>query len=271
MKLLTITAKLYYQRAVTIIVLSILITSCSTGLTYNNVELSDIKRQAIASVAANGFEHRESTKKELDKVYSIYWNSPKLNKIHQNKTMNTGEFFKLVPIFTLIDRDGDGKADQFSYSKTKQDKDSKEFGFIYDLNKDGKIDYLVFYGGSVMTKELKLHWFNYHFIDSNFDNKFDIYVNNGAIDLNNDGLIDDKNISAWVYDRDFDGKIDSAEYLGTKTPLPIPVIDNTVLLKTIFNNKEQPAEKIDSAFVGFSEHSIFEQILKEINSKTHLL
>ena len=140
------------------------------------------------------------------------------------------------PILQLIDRDGDGKADNFVYltKSGEMPKDygfrsSQEFGFIFDLNKDGKIDYIVFNQGLAMTKDMKPYWSKYHWIDSNYDGKIDIQVV-PTVDLDGDKF-PDKGVTAWIYDTDFDGDVDKAEYLGKNFQKPIEKTEGVFIIK----------------------------------------
>ncbi|MEA5571543.1 hypothetical protein [Calothrix sp. UHCC 0171] len=123
-------------------------------------------------------------------------------------------------ILNLIDKNNDGKPDEFVYH-LPGDQHSQDFGFMFDLNRDGKMDYFVFNGGPLYLKKefqnarevfSSLFWMNYHWIDSNYDDKIDIAVFND-IDIDGDGN-PDKGVTAWVYDDNFDGRVDRVEYLG---------------------------------------------------------
>ena len=129
-----------------------------------------------------------------------------------------------VLILELSDRDGDRKAEQFVVYP-----DTQDFGFIFDLNEDGKIDYIVFNQGLAMTKDIKPYWSKYHWIDSNFDGKIDIHVI-PTIDLDGDGF-PDEGVTAWIYDTNFDGDVDKAEYLGKDFQKPIEKTEGVFIIK----------------------------------------
>jgi hypothetical protein len=129
-----------------------------------------------------------------------------------------------VFVLELSDRDGNGKADQFVLYP-----DTQDFGFMFDLNKDGKIDYIVFNQGFAMTKDIKPYWSKYHWIDSNFDGKIDIHVI-PTIDLDGDGW-PDEGVTAWIYDTNFDGDVDKAEYLGKDFQKPIENTEGVFIIK----------------------------------------
>ena len=158
-----------------------------------------------------------------------------------------------VLVLELVDRNGDGKAEQFAlYSKGV--KDTQDFGFMFDLNKDGKIDYIVFNQGLAMTKDWKPYWSKYHWIDSNFDGKIDIHVI-PTIDLDGDKF-PDEGVTAWIYDTNFGGDVDKAEYLGKDFQKPI---ENT---EGVFIIKEWGIE----SKVGRDYFSGMSKILSAINS-----
>ena len=128
-------------------------------------------------------------------------------------------------VLELIDKDGDGKAEEFVIYP-----DTQDFGFMFDLNKDGKIDYIVFNQGLAMTKDMKkFYWSKYHWIDSNFDGKIDIHVI-PTIDLDGDKF-PDEGVTAWIYDTNFDGDVDKAEYLGKDFQKPIENTEGVFIIK----------------------------------------
>ena len=53
-----------------------------------------------------------------------------------------------------MDRDGDGKADEFIFFQ-KKGENVQDFGFIFDLDNNGRIDYIVFNGGVCFTKDFR--------------------------------------------------------------------------------------------------------------------
>lgn len=130
-------------------------------------------------------------------------------------------------IIKLYDKDSDGIVDTYMHLQAGQ-QSSLDFGFVFDLNNDGKMDYIVFNGGPFPTKEMKTGWMNYHMIDSNYDGKIDMLVYN--VDLDDDKSLD-TDAWAWLYDNDFDGCIDSGEYLGPTVKKPIQEVDGFLIIK----------------------------------------
>lgn len=108
-------------------------------------------------------------------------------------------------------REFDGKPDMFATPPPQGDK--QDFGFLFDLNKDGQVDYVVFNGGPIFYEDTEFYWMNYHWIDSNYDGRIDIAVNN-AVSLGARKSLPQKGLTAWIYDSNFDGYADSAGYLG---------------------------------------------------------
>ena len=154
-----------------------------------------------------------------------------------------------VFVLELSNGDGDGKADLFVLYPDKQD-----FGFMFDLNKDGKIDYIVFNQGLAMTKDIKPYWSKYHWIDSNFDGKIDIHVI-PTVDLDGDKW-PDEGVTAWIYDTNFDGDVDKAEYLGKDFQKPIENTEDGFIIKDWTGERK----------VGKDYFSGMSKILTEINS-----
>jgi hypothetical protein len=154
-----------------------------------------------------------------------------------------------VFVLELSDRDGNGKANQFVLYPDRQD-----FGFMFDLNKDGKIDYIVFNQGLAMTKDMKPYWSKYHWIDSNFDGKIDIHVL-PTIDLDGDGF-PDKGVTAWIFDTDFDGDVDKVEYWGEDFQKPIEKTKGVFIIKAWTGESK----------VGKDYFSTMSKRLSEINS-----
>jgi hypothetical protein len=182
------------------------------------------KQKTLDELGTFRFNDRKYIHETLDELANQLRASRKYTVLIRKETKT----FEAFPILELIDRDGDGKADSFAYTP-KDGGDTQEFGFIFDLNKDGKIDYIVFNQGLAMTKDMKFYWSKYHWIDSNYDGKIDIYVN-PTIDLDGDKS-PDEGVTAWVYDTDFDGDVDKAEYLGKNFQKSIEKTEGGFIIK----------------------------------------
>lgn len=183
------------------------------------------------------FDERVKIYEAIDKQIRAIWDSKYSNDTHSS----TSSTFKRIglPRFVLMDRNADGKPDQFSYlPKNSGRKESQDFGFMYDLNRDGKADYLLYYQGTMFTitsGKLKIVWTFYHLIDSNYDGRIDIWVY-PDVDRNGDKK-SDLDVYAWLYDSNHNGKLDRGEYAGKGITEPIKVSGGRFQLQTVTNPK----------------------------------
>ena len=153
-----------------------------------------------------------------------------------------------TPVIAVYDKDLDGKEDTFAHLAVGETS-TLDFGFIFDLNHDGKMDYAVFNGGPLPTKDMKVLWMNYHYLDSNYDGKIDILIYN--VDLDGDKFLD-KNVWAWLYDNDFDGTIDEGEYLGPGVEMPVPEIEGAFVIKSATGEKRLLKKDLQEGLVFLS-------------------
>lgn len=105
----------------------------------------------------------------------------------------------------------DRRPDQFAVF-AKGQKDTHDFGYLFDLDGDGRFDWVVFVGGPMRWSGSRIGWMDYHWIDTDGDGRVDVMVLN-AIDLDGDH-IPEEGVTAWLYDRNHDGLLDDGEYLG---------------------------------------------------------
>ena len=119
--------------------------------------------------------------------------------------------FNGFPFLQLEDRAKDGIADFYVYYPSRGGGNTQEFGAFFDLAGNGTPDWIVFYGGSLFAEGHKLAWWNHHAMDRNNDFKFDTLVID-RIDMNDNGLIE-KDAAVWIFDANFDGRIDMAEHV----------------------------------------------------------
>jgi hypothetical protein len=223
--------------------------------TENIKTFSVYKQKTLDELDSFDFERRMYIYETIDELANQLWDSPKLFSLKKEKK----ETFEGFPILQLSDKDLDGKADEFAYLP-QEGRDTQEFGFMFDLNKNGKIDYIVFNGGLIPTKGFKkMIWQNYHGIDSNYDRKVDIFVYSNNIDLDGDKSLDE-GISGWVYDTDFDGTVDKAEYLGENFIKPVEKREGIFIIKTVFGEKKWGKE------LSFKKEFFMNLILSDINS-----
>jgi hypothetical protein len=95
--------------------------------------------------------------------------------------------------------------------------ESSEFGFHYDLNRDGRYDYIVYNGGYTMDFN---YWF-YHWVDANYDGKIDRIVY-AEIFSPGDSTVK-PGLTVWVEDIDGDGTPDNVSYVDIRSRERIPM------------------------------------------------
>jgi hypothetical protein len=199
------------------------------GAPGGETTVSAYKQRRLDEISPFVFANRYKTYEAIDQIANMLWHSHTIQRIVERRT-NT---FPQFPILLLYDRDGDSKPEEFSY-EPEGGGESQEFGFFFDLNRDGKADYVVFNGGPMFTKDLKqMIWMNYHGIDTNYDGKVDVQVLN-AIDLNGD-TFPEPGATTWFYDRDFDGRMDDGEYLAPKFQEPVERNGDILVSKRAFS------------------------------------
>lgn len=196
-------------RHAAISLLLVLITGCASGIDMEKLRAFQQQKQSTLE-GLGQFEYE----KRFDMYETIDALSVRLLMIPRDVPLKTERTatFEGFPLLQLSDRDLDGTADQFAYMP-EGGGNTQEFGLMFDLNRDGRVDYLVFNGGPLFNRDFtKRFWMNFHWIDSNHDGRTDIYVYN-AIDLDGDEFLDE-GLTAWLFDTDFNGTVDRAEYLG---------------------------------------------------------
>lgn len=169
---------------------------------------SHIIESKLAKIGQYEDRRRWETYLGVGELFDRLWLQPASRRV-----LRKGEFqtFKDYPVLILEDRDEDGKADFYGYHPPGGTKDTQEFGAFFDLSGDGLPDWIVFYGGSAMTNEVKLFYWHHHAIDTNGDGRFDVRIY-GLIDMDGDGF-PEEGATAWVYDIDHDGLVDKAEHI----------------------------------------------------------
>lgn len=246
-------------------------------------------RTKVAALGPFAMDKRQIFWAVLNDAANRLWHSSSSVELKKEKVARSKEF----PVLILLDRDEDGRADEFAYVPDKGTHlpcheffvtgivtaryglESMDFGFIFDLNQDGKIDYVVFNGGPEYKKthlnkeEMKasltdwfegsqssglIIWDNFHLIDSNGDGKFDILVYN-AVDPNGDG-VPDEGMTAWVYDSDFDGVADRGEYLGKNFQKDLERKDGTLVVQRIQGRKQE--FQIGKKHFTFGDNMLFD-------------
>jgi hypothetical protein len=188
------------------------------------------KKKTVVELGQFSFDNRETIRKNIDALSRQLIREPKRKVLITTRTKT----IEKRPVLKLVDRDGDGNPDQFVYiQKDTTNWDTPDYGFIYDLNSDGRIDYIVFNQGIVPAKDeskpFKLVHSLYHWIDSNNDGIIDIWIY-PDIDLDEDDMVDDK-VYGWLYDQNGDGVVDSGEYIGAAVNQPIEIEGGIVNIK----------------------------------------
>ncbi len=210
--------------------------------------LSEYKQSSLATLGPFQLSRQLEFFHTLDQLANKLWNSP----YHVKTTSHNTNTYQPCPILTFLDRDGDGKPEMFAYGVDKHEC-RHEWGLFFDLNRDGKADYLVFNGGmTLVSKEpLRFGWWNYHCIDSNSDGNIDVLVHTD-IDLNDDQL-PDEGITVWLYDTDFDGRLDRGEMLGKNIRRPLDEGNGAFILKKVYSGNAPTIPKGSEFARGFNE------------------
>lgn len=175
-------------------------------------------------------------------IFERLWLHPSSKKVIKKGHFAT---FKDFPVLELEDRDQDGKADFYGYERPDGSRTSQEFGAFLDLNGDGRPDCIVFYGGLLFTKSLKFFSWYHVAIDTNADGRFDVRVY-GAIDADGDGIADE-GATAWVYDTNYDGRVDKAELIVDGHVTPIKPQNGVLPLHYVLNTDPADQPKIGEA------------------------
>jgi hypothetical protein len=170
------------------------------------------------------FEQRLAVYRAADDAAWALWHAS-ARSTREREVRRDGRTMRLV----VECRDGDGQPEEWVMLPPGQE-DGPDFGFAFDLDRDGRIDYVVFNGGPLLDREFRsLSWMNYHWIDTNADGRVDVVVYND-VDRDRDGFLE-SGWTAWVYDRDLDGVLDAAEYLGPRgEAVPIAATDDGCLV-----------------------------------------
>lgn len=145
----------------------------------------------------------------MDKIPRIVWGKIKPDFISKKRfTLENQNYW-----IAFYDFDNDANADQFVIQTLEGKELTSEFGFLYDLNQDGKVDYIIYNGGTMMDKNNDFYYFFYHWIDTDFDGIVDALAYN-IIVYQGDTLPDARKV-LWVMDTDKNGKPDLVDYTDT--------------------------------------------------------
>lgn len=190
------------------------------------------KRMAIADAGPFEFERRSYILETIEELSRTIRTFPDRKIIATVTTSTIAD----SPMLDLIDIDRDGHADMYVYSREGGGGGSSQhFGFVFDLNEDGRYDHVVFSQGTMIVKPFKIISTFYHNIDSNYDGRIDIWVKPDT-DLDHDGTVDE-GVFSWLYDRDFDGCIDDGEYLGMGISMPMAGDNEEIELECVMGGR----------------------------------
>lgn len=189
----------------------------------------------------------------LNKEYLRLWDrgAGKVVATGQTRTFPKFKYLKIE------DRNRDGSGDFYAYYPKSSGGQTQEFGAFFDLASDGSPDWLVFYGGSLLGEggAFNIVYWNHHAIDRNNDGKFDTIVID-CVDMDGDGKIEPGR-TAWFYDTNFDGKIDSAQHITKGKVTKIPVRNGRF-------DSRSPLKTFQAMRVGQPVGKLFDAIARDI-------
>lgn len=221
------------------LILALLLCGLALGWT-DPVEARKLDRE-MAAVRASDLglpdAQRWSTFQAVDRLFDLLWRKPAGHKVIRR---GTGQAIAPLPALTLEDRSGDGQADFFAYGSSDGKARSQEFGAFLDRNGDGRIDWLVYYGGMMLSGAGNFYFWHHHAIDADGDGRFDIRVYT-AVDADGDGSADE-GATVWLEDSDRDGRIDRAVRIVKGVVTPIALRDGAFPLGYVLatDASEQP-------------------------------
>jgi hypothetical protein len=181
---------------------------------WAQTDLSLFKKEQLSRIGAFDPDKRVEVHTTMNELFLRLWGAERKRKIVVTARTLT---FPRNPILQISDRDGDTLAEEFAYLREKNNMDTRDFGFFFDLNGDGLADYLIFFGGSVnaeIGESVEIWWMNYHAIDSNGDGTVDNVLYQGSTDLDGNQKVE-PDIGLWLIDDDYDTRLDRVMYTGT--------------------------------------------------------
>jgi hypothetical protein len=176
-------------------------------------------------------------------------------KVTSKKSKIEGTDLSLV----MYDFTKDGIPDEFVYENTEGIR-SRDFGLMFDLNKDGKYDYIVFNGGFAMSHDGEFFFYFYHMIDSNYDGVIDIDISSVMVQPGDE--MPDPHKILWVSDTNFDKKAEVFKIVDIRNgaSIPIDVKDGVWRFKSYFGELEvSPSD--DTYFNAFTN------VLNDLNEE----
>lgn len=219
-------------------------------------EYKKAKENVMNKFASFDINNRMELYKSMDLLPRLIWGKLNRKFLTDHKCIIKNRDYSIA----FYDYDNDGFADQFVLQTLDKKEIKDEFGFVYDLNKDGKIDYIIYNGGLMITNDNPFFKYFYHWIDTNYDGIIDAIVYDYVI-YSNDSHPNPNKIF-WIMDLDKNGKPDSVDFIDVHSGNVNPIIAsegiwsyNTLFgIKTINSNDE-------NYYIMFSE------VLKAVNTR----
>lgn len=207
--------KALYQNKSHFRYLWILLTICQLGWSQPNRALikdyKTAKQNASNKFVNFNINNRKALYQGMDVLPRLIWGKLKGKYLIYHKCAIKNQDYYIV----FYDYDNDRTADQFVLQTMDRKELRDDFGFIYDLNNDGKIDYIIYNGGSMITNDDPFFHYFYHWIDTNYDGQIDALAYNYVI-YDEDTRPDPSKIF-WIIDLDHDGKPDRVDSVDGAT------------------------------------------------------
>jgi len=185
----------------------------------------------------------------VEKITRIAWEGLQSKFINKRSVSLSQGRYEMA----FYDFDKDHLPDQFRLSTEEGKAMPQDFGFIYDLNQDKRFDYIVYFGGSMITNDGDINYYFYHWLDTDYDGKIDAVAN--AIFIHPKETRPDPERIFWVMDLDKNGKPDHVDFTEIKSGEKIQLTpeDGIWHYNTLFGAKEIDAAK-EGYFDAYSEY-----------------
>ncbi len=169
----------------------------------------------------------------MDQLPRFLMEKLKPTLLRSSKASVQGQVYWLA----FYDFDGDDLPDKFALQTHDKKVMPDDFGFLYDLNRDGETDYIIYNGGSMITGSSPFYHYFYHWIDSNFDGKIDVIAYVHVI--YSEGSRPDPTKVFWIMDRDGNGAPDLVDFTDNKdqSSHPIELSEGVWTYRTLFGLK----------------------------------
>jgi hypothetical protein len=148
----------------------------------------------------------------------------------------------------MYDLDKDGIADEF-HVLSKEGKPSQDFGFLYNPNRDGMVDYIVFWGGIAITRDQEVYKYTYHWVDEDYDGNIDMETSSVAKQPGDS--LPDPHYVLLVRDMNADGAAEEVSFMHLPGGVmqPVALTNGKSYCETMFGRREiDPADRQHFAF-----------------------